>query len=65
MFGCIGRLVSAVVLLVAGAALWHFRAEWLPTVKAYFEGKASEIEVDLPKIGALPSGVTLEWGGQA
>lgn len=65
MFGCLGRLVSAAILLVAGAALWHYRAEWLPTVKAYFQEKASEVEVELPKIGALPAGVTFASRGQA
>lgn len=62
VFGCIGRLVTAVLLLIAGAALWHFRDAWIPKVKAYFEDKATEIEVDIPPIGsALPRGVGLHW----
>lgn len=51
MFGCIGRLVSAVILLIAGALLWHFRAAWMPTVKAWFEQKAEEVQVEVPSIG--------------
>lgn len=50
VFGCIGRLVTAVILLIAGALLWHFRALWIPKVQAWFEKKAGEIEVKAPEI---------------
>ena len=35
MFGCIGRLVVAVLLLILGAIGWHFRDRWIPKVKAF------------------------------
>lgn len=35
MFGCIGRLVVAVLLLILGAIGWHFRDRWMPKVKAF------------------------------
>lgn len=50
VFGCIGRIVTAAVLLIAGALLWHFRELWMPKVKAYFEKKAGEIEVKAPEL---------------
>lgn len=65
MFGCIGRLVSAVVLLIAGALLWHFRAAWMPTVKAWFEQKAEEVQVELPQVGRLVApGVRFAYVGR-
>ena len=59
MFGCVGRIVSAIVLLVAGAALWHFRELWLPKAQRYLEDRVDELEVpevkppavEVPKIG--------------
>lgn len=66
LFGCIGRIVSAVVLLIAGAVLWQFRDAWIPKVKAYFEKKAPELEVEIPKIGSgLPIGVAIVWEARA
>lgn len=60
LFGCVGRLVVAVVLLIAGAALWHFRAHWVPKVKEWLGDKASEVDVELPRVGqGLPPGVRL------
>jgi hypothetical protein len=38
MFGCVGRIGCAIVLLVLGAAGWHFRDEWLPMVKKKLGG---------------------------
>lgn len=62
VFGCIGRLVVAVVLLIAGAVLWHFRAQWVPKVKEWLGSKAAEVEVDLPRVGhGLPPGVRLAF----
>lgn len=60
-FGCIGRLVMAVILLIAGAVLWHFRAMWVPKAKAFFEQKASEIEVEVPGVTLLPPGYTIRY----
>lgn len=60
LFGCVGRLVMAVVLLIAGAVLWHFRALWVPKVKAWLGEKAAEVQVDVPRVGnGLPPGVRL------
>jgi len=53
VFGCIGRIVTAGFLLVAGAALWHFRDTWVPKVKAYFEEGAQATGIDLPNVGAI------------
>lgn len=61
IFGCIGRLVMAVILLIAGAVLWHFRAMWVPKAKAFFEKKAAEIEVEVPRVTQLPPGYTLRY----
>jgi hypothetical protein len=33
MFGCFRRIGCAVLLLVLGAAGWHWRAKWMPKVK--------------------------------
>jgi len=33
MFGCLGRLGCGVLLVVVGAAGWHFRDQWMPKVK--------------------------------
>ena len=54
--GCIGRVVIAASLLVAGAALWHFRDAWVPKVRAYFEEQAGEVKLELPKVGAVTAG---------
>lgn len=61
LFGCIGRIVTAVILLIAGAVLWHFRAMWVPKAKAFFEKKASEIEIDIPRVTGLPAGYTIRY----
>lgn len=61
LFGCVGRLVVAAILLIAGAALWHFRAMWMPKAKAFFREKASEIEVEVPRVTGLPPGYTLRY----
>ena len=53
VFGCIGRVVTAAVLLIAGAALWHFRDTWVPKVQAYFEEMANKMNIDLPSVGAF------------
>jgi hypothetical protein len=39
MFGCIGRLVVAVLLLILGAVGWHFRDKWVPKVKAFISAE--------------------------
>ena len=33
MFGFIRKIGCAIILLVIGAAAWHFRAEWMPKAK--------------------------------
>lgn len=33
MYGCIGRLGCGLLLIILGAAGWHFRDEWLPKAK--------------------------------
>ncbi len=48
MFGCIGRLVVAVCLLILGAIGWHFRDKWVPKVKEFI---SSETGV---KVGQRP-----------
>lgn len=63
IFGCIGRLVTALVLLIAGAVLWHFRDAWVPKAKEFFERKAKEVELPVPQVGALTlaPGVSATW----
>lgn len=61
IFGCVGRIVSAVILLIAGAVLWHFRAQWVPKAKAFFERKASEIDLEVPRVTQLPPGYTIRY----
>lgn len=55
MFGCVGRIVMAVIFLVIGAVGWHFRAKWVPQVKHYLEQRTG---IDL---GARASGVNYTW----
>jgi hypothetical protein len=61
LFGCVGRIVMAAILLIAGAVLWHFRAMWMPKAKAFFREKASEIEVEVPRVTGLPAGYTIRY----
>ncbi len=61
LFGCVGRIVMAAILLIAGAVLWHFRDAWVPKAKALLEKKASEIEIDVPGVTQLPPGYTLRY----
>ena len=42
MIRLIQRIGCAIILLILGAALWHFRDLWLPRVKAYLVDKAPE-----------------------
>ncbi len=42
MFGLVRRIGCAIILLIAGAALWHFRDHWLPAVKERLSQRASE-----------------------
>ena len=65
LFGCIGRIVTAVILLIAGAVLWQFRDAWLPRVKQYFEQKADEIQVEVPQVGQLGAGLRIVYVGAA
>lgn len=60
-FGCIGRIVMSAVLLIAGAMLWHFRAAWIPKAKAFFEEKAREIDLEVPRVTHLPPGYTIRY----
>lgn len=46
MFGCLGRLGCAAVLLVAGALGWLTRDLWLPTVRARIDGPAAVAVAD-------------------
>lgn len=55
MFGCVGRIVMAVILLIVGAVGWHYRARWVPQVKHYIEQRTG---IDL---GEQPGGVAYSW----
>ncbi len=52
MFGCATRLGCAVVLLIAGAAGWHFRDRWVPKVKQMISADAPASEADWAPITA-------------
>jgi hypothetical protein len=41
MLGLVRRIGCAIVLLIAGAALWHFRDLWWPSVRDRLSEKAS------------------------
>lgn len=56
MFGCVGRIGCAVILLILGAVGWHYRALWLPKVKVYI---TTETGV---KITQRIEGATIMWG---
>lgn len=40
MFGCIYKMGCGLLLLILGAAGWHFRDKWVPKVKARFTAEA-------------------------
>jgi hypothetical protein len=42
MFGLIRRIGCAIILLIAGAALWHFRDLWWPKVRERLSDRASQ-----------------------
>ena len=42
MLGLARRIGCAIILLITGAALWHFRDHWLPGLKARLSEKTSE-----------------------
>jgi hypothetical protein len=42
MLGLARRIGCAIILLIAGAALWHFRDRWLPGLKERLFEKSSE-----------------------
>ncbi len=58
MFGCIFRMGCAMVLLVVGALGWHFRDEWVPTVKAL-------LTVEAPATSAGWAPITAAGGTRA
>lgn len=72
IFGCIGRIVTAFVLLILGALLWHFREAWVPQAKEFFQRKVEEADLPRSPIGAaapqgvpafrLAPGVLAQWG---
>jgi hypothetical protein len=41
MLGLVRRIGCAIILLVAGAALWHFRDFWWPKVRDRLSERAS------------------------
>ena len=41
MLGLVRRIGCAIMLLIAGAALWHFRDLWWPWVRDRLSEKAS------------------------
>lgn len=63
VFGCIGRIVVAFVLLILGAVLWHFRDAWVPKAKEFFKQKAEEVDLPVPAVGTLyvSPGVHAVW----
>ena len=50
MFGCVGRIGCAIILLILGAVGWHFRDKWLPLVKE----KLGTIEMKNPIVYEPP-----------
>ena len=45
MFGLVRRIGCAIILLVAGAVLWHFRDLWWPKVRdRLFERASTTVE---------------------
>lgn len=56
MFGCAGRIGCAIVLLIAGAVGWHYRAKWVPPLKHFISAKTG---ID---IGTRPAEITYTWG---
>lgn len=59
MFGCLGRIGCAVVLLALGAAGWAFRDKWVPKAKELFTSEAPDSDVK----GWAP--ITVEGGNRA
>ena len=55
MFGCAGRIGCAIVLLVLGAVGWHYRAKWVPKVKALISRETGI------KLGANTDGLAYTW----
>jgi hypothetical protein len=49
MLGLVRRIGCAIILLVAGAALWHFRDLWWPSVRDRLVDKVpSAVEEVIP-----------------
>lgn len=61
MFGCVGRIVRVVILLVLGAVGWHYREKWLPIVKR----KLGTIEVRNPIASEPPLRYTISTAERA
>lgn len=55
LFGCVGRIGCAIVLLILGALGWHFRDRWLPEVKK----RLGRIEVEKVVYAAPPLHYTI------
>ena len=49
MFRFVRRVGCAIILLIAGAALWHFRDLWWPSVRdRLFDKAPSAVEEVIP-----------------
>ena len=49
MLGLVSRIGCAIILLVAGAALWHFRDLWWPSLRdRLFEKAPNAVEEVIP-----------------
>lgn len=58
MFGCIYKMGCGLLLLILGAAGWHFRDKWVPKVKERFTAEA-------PATGAGWAPITVSGGTRA
>lgn len=56
MFGCIGRVVVGLLLIVIGAVGWHYRALWVPRVKEFISAETGV------RFGEAFGDATLQWG---